>query len=58
LPIEVKYSDNIQKNDAQGIYDFMKTGRSHDFGIITSRNQLEARKGYTVVPLSVLLLLA
>jgi predicted AAA+ superfamily ATPase len=58
LPIEVKYSDNIQKNDAQGIYDFMKTGRSHDFGIITSKNQLEARKGYTVVPLSILLLLA
>jgi predicted AAA+ superfamily ATPase len=58
LPIEVKYSDNIQKNDAQGIYDFMKTGRSHDFGIITSKTQLEARNGYTVVPLSVLLLLA
>lgn len=58
LPIEVKYSDNIQKDDARGIYDFMKTGRSHDFGIITSRNRLEAGKRYVVVPLSLLLLLA
>jgi len=58
LPIEVKYSDNIQKHDTQGINDFRKTGRSHDFGIITSRTRLEAGKGYTVVPLSILLLLA
>ena len=58
LPIEVKYSDNIQKDDARGIYDFMKTGRSHDFGIITSRNRLEVGKRYVVVPLGILLLLA
>ena len=58
LPIEVKYSDNIQKGDAKGIYDFMKTGRSHEFGIITSNHRLEVRKRYTVVPLSILLLLA
>ena len=58
LPIEVKYSDNIQKDDARGIYDFMKTGRSHDFGLITSRNRLEVGKRYTVVPLGILLLLA
>lgn len=58
LPIEVKYSDNIQKDDAQGIYDFMKTGRSHDFGIITSRNRLEKKKRYAIIPLSILLLLA
>jgi len=57
-PIEVKYSDNIQKDDAKGIYDFMKTGRSHNFGIITSRNRLELGKNYVVVPLSILLLLA
>jgi len=58
LPIEVKYSDNIGKNDAGGIYDFMKTGCSHDFGIITSKNRLETGKNYVVVPLSILLLLA
>jgi len=58
LPIEVKYSDNIQKNDAKGIYVFMKTGRSHEFGIITSRNRLEIGKKYVIVPLSILLLLA
>lgn len=58
LPIEVKYSDNIQKADAKGIYDFMKTGCSHDFGIITSRNQLEKKKRYAIIPLSILLLLA
>jgi len=58
LPIEVKYSDNIQKGDAKGIYDFMKTGCSHDFGIITSRNRLEKKKRYVTIPLSILLLLA
>ena len=58
LPIEVKYSDNIQKDDARGIYDFIKTGRSHDFGIITSRTRLEVGKRYITVPLSILLLLA
>jgi len=58
VPIEVKYSDNIQKDDAKGIWDFMKTGRSHDFGIITSKNRLEIGKNYVVVPLSILLLLA
>jgi len=58
VPIEVKYSDNIQKDDAKGIYDFMKTGRSHDFGIITSKNRLEIGKKYVIVPLSILLLLA
>jgi len=58
LPIEVKYSDNIGKDDAGGIYDFMKTGCSHDFGIITSRQQLEVRKRYIVIPSSILLLLA
>lgn len=58
VPIEVKYSDNIQKDDAKGIWDFMKTGRSHDFGIITSRNRLEVKNKYVIVPLSILLLLA
>ena len=58
LPIEVKYSNNIQKDDAKGIYDFMKTSRSHDFGIITSKSRLEAGKKYTIVPLPILLLLA
>jgi predicted AAA+ superfamily ATPase len=58
LPIEVKYSDNIQKDDAKGIYDFMKTGRSHNFGIITSKNRLEIATKYIIVPLSILLLLA
>ena len=57
-PIEVKYSDNIQKNDAKGIWDFRKTGRSYDFGIITSKNRLEVEEKYVVVPLSILLLLA
>ena len=58
LPIEVKYSDNIGKDDAEGIYDFKKTGRSHDFGIVTSRTKLEVKKRYVIIPLSLLLLLA
>jgi len=57
LPIEVKYSDNIDKDDTKGITEFMKSGCSHDFGIITSKNRLEVGKGYIVVPLSILLLL-
>lgn len=58
LPMEVKYSDNIQEDDARGISEFMKTGRSHNFGIITSKNRLEMGKKYVTVPLSILLLLA
>jgi len=57
LPIEVKYSDNIQKDDVRGISEFMKTGRSYDHGIITSKSLLEVNKNHTVVPLSILLLL-
>jgi len=57
LPLEVKYSDNIQKGDVQGIYDFMKTGHSHDFGIVTSKNRLEVGREFVIVPLSILLLL-
>lgn len=57
VPIEVKYSDSIQRDDARGIHDFVKTGRSHDFGIITSKNRLEVGDRYTVVPLCILLLL-
>ncbi|MGA3291358.1 MAG: ATP-binding protein [Candidatus Bathyarchaeia archaeon] len=58
LPIEVKYSDNVQRDDANGIYDFIKTGCSHTCGILTSKTQLETGRNYVIVPLSVLLLLA
>ena len=58
LPIEIKYSDNIQNGDAKGIYDFMKTGRTHGYGIVTSKNILKVEKNYTIIPLSILLLLA
>ncbi|MFW6117794.1 MAG: DUF4143 domain-containing protein, partial [Thermoproteota archaeon] len=57
LPIEVKYSDNIGKEEAKPISDFIKTGRSHDYGIITSKNRLEKGKNYLLIPLSTLLLL-
>jgi predicted AAA+ superfamily ATPase len=58
LPIEVKYSNNVQRDDANGIKDFIKTGCSHKCGILTSRTQLEVGKNYVVIPLGVLLLLA
>jgi predicted AAA+ superfamily ATPase len=58
LPIEVKYSDNIGKSDAKGIEHFIKTGCSSPCGIITSRNRLEVKNKYVIVPLSILLLLA
>lgn len=57
LPIEVKYSDNIQRDDVRGINELRKSGLSHDFGIVTSKERLEVKKGYSVVPLSILLLL-
>jgi predicted AAA+ superfamily ATPase len=57
LPIEVKCSDTVKREDKEGLYDFLKAPRAHDCGIITSVNQLKARREYTVVPLSILLLL-
>jgi predicted AAA+ superfamily ATPase len=57
LPIEVKYSNNVQRDDANGIYDLMKTGCSHECGILTSKTQLETGRNYIVIPLGILLLL-
>lgn len=57
VPIEVKYSDNIQKHDAEGIYNFHNTNCSHKSGIIVSKNVLEVGENYVVVPTYLFLLL-
>jgi len=57
LPIEVKYSDDIQKGDIKGLFDFMKTGRSHNYGIVASRSQAKINDSFVVIPVSILLLL-
>jgi len=58
VPIEVKYSSKIQKHDAFGIYDLIKTGRAYQFGIIVSKNTLKVGSGYVEVPAFLFLLLA
>lgn len=58
IPIEVKHSSKIQKQDAFGIYDFIKTGRAYRFGIIVSKDTLKVDSGYVEVPAYLFLLLA
>lgn len=57
LPIEVKYSNNVQGDDADGLYDIIKTGCTYKYGLVTSKTQLAVGRHYAIVPLSILLLL-
>ncbi len=56
--IEVKYSGQIRKEDAYGIYDFMKSGAACRSGILVTEDLLEARSNYVAVPAYLFLLLA
>lgn len=58
ISIEVKYSSKIQKRDAFGIYDFIKTGRAYQFGLIISKDTLKVDSEYIEVPAYLFLLLA
>jgi len=56
--MEVKYSGQVKKEDAYGIYDFMKGGAACRSGIVVSKDVLDARSNYVAVPAYLFLLLA
>lgn len=58
VPVEVKYASKVRKEDAYGIYDFMKTGASHGRGIIVTRDSLRFQRGVAEVPCHLFLMLA
>jgi len=57
LPIEVKYKEKIKRRDAFGIFDFIKTGISFEYGIIISKESLKINKKYLEIPAYLFLLL-
>jgi predicted AAA+ superfamily ATPase len=57
LPLKAKWEDRIERDDTRGVCNFIRDARSHDFGIITSKNSLRVEEKYIVVPLGILLLL-
>ena len=57
LPIEVKYKEKIKREDAFGIYDFMKTSISFEYGIIVSKESFKINRRYIEIPAHLILLL-
>ncbi len=58
LPVEVKYSSRIRKEDCYGVYDFMKTGMATKRGIIVTKDVLDFGGRCAKVPCYLFLLLA
>uniref|UniRef100_A0A7C3J2L8 ATP-binding protein n=1 Tax=Candidatus Methanomethylicus mesodigestus TaxID=1867258 RepID=A0A7C3J2L8_9CREN len=60
VPVEVKYSSRIRREDCYSIYDFMKTGTAARRGIVVTRDVLEVEAGGSCakVPCYLFLLLA
>lgn len=56
IPIEVKYQDEITRGDFYALADFRKLTNTKG-GIILSKDRLEARNGYSIIPTSTFLLL-
>ena len=56
IPLEVKYKSSIHRNDAYGIIDFVKGGKSHK-GIIITRNAMIKGRNYVGIPAPLFLLL-
>jgi len=56
LPIEVKYANQIKKNDIYGLFDFIKTGKSYN-GIVISKDDMETKPNYMTIPAHIFLLL-
>lgn len=56
LPIEVKYQRTISTRDVFGVIDFMKASGSKN-GIVLSKETLDVRRGITVLPIWLFLLL-
>ncbi|MEA2089231.1 MAG: ATP-binding protein [Thermoproteota archaeon] len=57
LPIELKYQSSIQRNDAYGIIDFVKGGKTHK-GIIVTKDAFVQGRSYIGIPVSIFLLMA
>jgi len=58
VPVEVKYSSRIRKEDCYSIYDFMKTGKAAKRGIIVTKDLLDIGGQCAKVPCHLFLLLA
>jgi len=56
IPIEVKFQEQIAKEDMYPLADFRKVTGTKG-GIILSKDMLEKRNGYSIVPVSTFLLL-
>jgi predicted AAA+ superfamily ATPase len=56
LPLEVKYQERISREDAFGIFDFQKSGKSLN-GVLLTKNKLELKNSYIEIPVPVFLLL-
>ncbi len=55
-PVEVKFQEQISKEDLYPMADFRKVSGSKG-GVVLSKNTLETRNGYSIVPVSTFLLL-
>ncbi len=58
VPVEVKYSSRIRKEDCYSIYDFMKTGAAAQSGIVVTKDVLDVEGSCVKVPCHLFLLLA
>ncbi len=57
IPIEVKYRESIDHRELGGLAGFLsETGTKS--GIVLSKTQMEERRDYLVMPVSVFLMLA
>ncbi|MBI2184541.1 MAG: ATP-binding protein [Thaumarchaeota archaeon] len=56
LPIEVKYQGRINREDAFGILDFQKGGKSLN-GLLLTKDKMELKRSYLEIPVPVFLLL-
>lgn len=54
--VEVKYSEQVNKDDLQGIIDFKKTGQKTS-GLILSKGAMEVRGGIVILPIWIFLML-
>lgn len=57
VPVEVKYSSRIRKEDCYSIYDFMKTGAAAQRGIIVTKDTFDIGSSCVKVPCHLFLLL-
>ncbi len=57
IPIEVKYRDDIPDNMLKGFNIFLKNKKGCPFGIVVTRNVLQQRGNFVLIPLWIFLLM-